>query len=207
MARKAARRATRRALRWRRVRALLAGGAVLGVGASATLAAWNDVEHGSATFTAGTFGIVGSTDGEGFAEHATADAPAMLNFQVAPTAMTPGATTYALFSVRTTASSVAGTVELAADAANGAGLGQYLTYGVRTVSSTTCDAAAFAGSSSDVVASGSVLTTGGAGARSLDAGGGSTVHYCFAVTLRADAPNAAQGAAVSPAWQFTATAS
>ncbi|UWF76726.1 MULTISPECIES: SipW-dependent-type signal peptide-containing protein [Microbacterium] len=48
-----------RRLRFRRIQALLAGGLVLGVGAAATLAAWNDTEHGSATFTAGRLGRLG----------------------------------------------------------------------------------------------------------------------------------------------------
>lgn len=194
-------------LRSRRVRALLAGGAVMGLGASATLAAWNDAEHGSASFTAGTFGIVGSTEGEGFADHATSDESAVLDFQAAPTAMTPGTTTYALFSVRTSEASVAGSVQLSADTGNDAGLGQYLTYGVREVASPTCDQAAFDASSSDVVSPGSALTAGGGGAQSLAADGGSTVHYCFAVTMREDAPNAAQGTTVVPAWRFEATSS
>ena len=76
-------------LRLRRIRAILAGGLVLGVGAAATLAAWNDSEYGAATFTAGRFDIVGSTDGTTFASHATSGAAATLSFVVAPSAMSP----------------------------------------------------------------------------------------------------------------------
>lgn len=208
MTRKAARSVRRRTLPWRRLRAVLAGGLVLGIGAAATLAAWNDAEHTTATLTAGTFGIVGATDGTTFTEHASAGSAAVLNFQVAPTAMTPGMTTYALFSVRTVDPSVAGTVLLTATDANAtAGLGAYLTYGVRTVSGAQCDATTFDASTATVVAPGSALGVDAASSQSLAANGGSTVHYCFAVTLPSTAPNAAQGASVTPTWQFTATSS
>lgn len=99
----------RRQLRSRRLRAVLAGGLVLGIGVAATLAAWNDSEYGSASFTAGRFDIVGAVDGSTFSSHATTGAAATLNFQLAPTAMAPGNATYALFSVKTANPSVAGT--------------------------------------------------------------------------------------------------
>lgn len=47
----------------RRLRALAAGGAVLGIGATMTLAAWSDVEIFEGTFQAGSFGLEGSADG------------------------------------------------------------------------------------------------------------------------------------------------
>jgi len=53
----------------RKVRAVLAGGLVLGVGAAVTLAAWNDSEFATGTFTAGTFNLEGSTDGTTFTDH------------------------------------------------------------------------------------------------------------------------------------------
>lgn len=199
------RRASRR-LALRRLRAVLASGLVLGIGAAGTLAAWNDSEHGSATFTAGRFGIVGATDGATFSEHATAASPAVLSFQVPPTAMAPGTTTYALFSVRTLNPSVAGTVTLSAASANSTGLGQYLTYGVRTISGTACNATSFS-SGTVLVASGSPLTTGSASALALQANAGSQVNYCFAVTLPATAPNAAQGQTLTARWEFAATSS
>lgn len=193
--------------RWRRARALLASGLVLGVGATVTLAAWNDSEHTAATFTSGEFGIVGATDGVNFTEHPAADSAAALSFQAPPTAMAPGTTTYALFSVRTLNPSVAGTVELAADGANAGGLGEYLTYGVRTVTGTTCDASTFEGSSSVVVASGSALTAAATGPQSLTADAASAVNYCFAVTLPMSAPNAAQGLTLTAGWEFVGTSS
>ncbi len=56
---------------------------------------------------------------------------ATLNFQLVPTAMAPGNSTYALFSVKTANPSVAGTVQLIAGTPTGTGLAAHLTYGVR----------------------------------------------------------------------------
>ena len=44
-----------------RVRAVLAGALVLGVGASVTLASWSDSEYAAGTFTASTFRLESST--------------------------------------------------------------------------------------------------------------------------------------------------
>ncbi|MBH0007836.1 hypothetical protein I6E58_00625 [Salinibacterium sp. SWN1162] len=78
---------------------MLAGGLVLGVGAAITLAAWNDSEFAQGTFSAGTFNLVGSTDGTTFAEHAAVGTPATLAFTVSPTQLSPGDIVYAPFAV------------------------------------------------------------------------------------------------------------
>ena len=182
------------------MRTVLAGGLVLGIGTAATVAAWTDEEHVSTTLTAGTFSIVGSTDGTTFTEHATAPG-ATLAFTVTPTAMLPGTVVYAPYSVKTAATSVAGTVQLAADAANGQGLGAFLTYGVTAIAGTTCSAATFA-SGTSVVPPGAVPTVGAAGTQSVAAAGASVAHYCFAVTLPSATSNAAQGTTVTLYWIF-----
>ena len=196
----------KRRLRSRRLRAVLAGGLVLGVGAAVTLAAWNDSEYGSASFTAGRFDIVGAIDGATFSSHATAGAAAALNFQLAPTAMAPGNATYALFSVKTANPSVAGTLQLTAGTPGGTGLATYLTYGVRTISGTTCNATTYAAGTA-VVADGSALTANGATTQAVTANGAAQVNYCFAVTLPTTAPNAAQGLTMSQTWQIQGTSS
>ena len=196
----------RRRLRSRRWRAVLAGGLVLGVGAAVTLAAWNDSEYGSASFTAGKFDIVGAVDGATFSSHATAGAAATLNFQLAPTAMAPGNVTYALFSVKTANPSVAGTLQLTAGTPGGTGLATYLTYGVRTISGTTCNATTYPAGTA-VVADGSALTANGATTQVVTANGGAQVNYCIAVTLPTTAPNAAQGLTMSQTWQILGTSS
>ena len=206
-------------LRSRRIRALLAGGLVLGVGAAMTLAAWNDSEYGTATFTAGRFDIVGATDGATFSSHATAGAAAALSFTVAPTAMVPGTTTYALFSVKTANPSAAGTLQLTAGTPGGTGLASYLTYGVRLVPtaatpSLSCTAATYAAASAStsvVVADGSALTVSGAPTttvpQAVTANGGTQLNYCVAVTLPTTAANGAQGLTMTQTWQIQGTSS
>ncbi|MCT1478159.1 SipW-dependent-type signal peptide-containing protein [Microbacterium sp. p3-SID336] len=196
----------RRRIRSRRVRAVLAGGLVLGIGATATLAAWNDSEFGTATFTAGRFDIVGAADGATFASHATTGAAAVLNFQLPPTAMAPGTTTYALFSVRTANPSVAGVLQLTAGTPGGTGLAAYLTYGVRTIAGTARSASTYPAGTA-VVADGSALTTSGATTQAVAANGGTQVNYCVAVTLPTTAPNAAQGLTMTQTWQIQGTSS
>ncbi|SDS18489.1 SipW-dependent-type signal peptide-containing protein [Microbacterium paraoxydans] len=193
-------------MRSRRIRAILAGGLVLGVGATATLAAWNDSEHGAATFTAGRFDIVGATDGTTFSSHATAGTAAALNFQLPPTAMAPGTTTYALFSVRTASPSVAGVLQLTPGTPGGTGLATYLTYGVRTITGTSCTAATYPAGTA-VVPDGSTLTTAGTTTQAVAANGAAQVNYCFAVTLPTAAGNGAQGLTMTQTWQIQGTSS
>ncbi|MCK2037657.1 SipW-dependent-type signal peptide-containing protein [Microbacterium sp. SSW1-49] len=193
-------------IRSRRIRAVLAGGLVLGIGAGATLAAWNDSEYGSATFTAGRFDIVGAADGSTFASHATAGAPASLTFAATPSSMVPGATTYALFSVKTASPSVAGNLQWNAVTPSATGLAVYLRYGVRTIpAATACTSTSYAAGTS-VVPDLSVLATNGTATQAISANGGSTVNYCIAVTLQAAADNTVQGASTTLTWQVLGTA-
>ncbi|MFD5598994.1 SipW-dependent-type signal peptide-containing protein [Leucobacter sp. NPDC058333] len=197
--------------RWfTKARAVLAGALVLGVGGSLTLAAWTDTETAQATFTASTFGIIGSVDnGATYAEHPST-APAALSFVVAPTAMSPGTTTYSKFLVRTTdATNVTGTASLSAattTTSTATNLGGFLTYGVRVIAAgATCDSTSFAASTTILVANGSALTVAGTGTSPLAAAGASPVAYCFAVTLPAGTANAAQGMNTTATWTVTGT--
>lgn len=193
-------------LRSRRIRAVLAGGLVLGVGATMTLAAWNDSEYATATFTAGRFDIVGAADGATFSSHATTGTAAALTFVAAPTAMAPGTTTYALYSVKTANPSIAGTLQWSAGTPGGTGLATYLTYGVRTISGTACNSSTYPGGTA-VVADGSALAANGATTQTVSANGGSQINYCVAVTLPLTAPNAAQSLTMSQTWQVLGTSS
>ena len=190
----------------RRVRAVLAGGLVLGIGASATLAAWNDSEYGSATFTAGRFDIVGAADGTTFTSHATTGTAAALTFAATPSLMVPGATTYALFNVKTADPSVAGNLQWNAVSPATTGLAVYLRYGVRTIpAATACNSTTYAAGTS-VVPDISALATNGTATQAVSANGGSTVNYCIAVTLQAAADNTVQGASTTLTWQVLGTA-
>ncbi|WP_341955096.1 SipW-dependent-type signal peptide-containing protein [Microbacterium sp. LWH13-1.2] len=192
-------------LRSRRIRALLAGGLVFGVGATMTLAAWNDSEYGSATFTAGRFDIVGATDGTTFSSHPVGT-PATLSFSTPFNAMAPGNTVYALFSVRTANPSVAGTLQLSVTSTAGTGLGTYLRYGVRSIAGTTCNGTTYSAGTA-VVPDNSTMATGGTGTQAVAANGGTTVNYCIAVTLPATADNGAQGLTAIQTWQVAGTSS
>jgi len=184
---------------------------VLGVGATVTLASWNDGEYAKGTFTAGTFDVVGSINGTTFASHATAGTAVALGF--APTAdaaaLSPGKTVYALFSVKTANPSVAGTVKLTASTYAAGTLADYLTYGVKTVTAAQCASAtdyAAAGSVA-VVADGSALSTSATTSQTLTANGANQVNYCFAITMPAATGNAAQALALTQTWQFAGTSS
>ena len=203
----------RGASRFTRLRAILAGALVLGVGASVTLASWNDSEVSTATLTAGRFDVVGATDGVTFSQHAASSAAA-LNFALPVSGLAPGMTVYSLFSVKTTNPSVAGTVALAASAANntsGTGLGASLTYGVKSIAKgEACTSTSYgASSASVVVVSGSLLTASQAAGASLplSANGVDQINYCFAVTMLNNADNSAQGKTTAPIWTFSAVSS
>lgn len=193
--------------RWLRARAVLAAGLVLGVGATVTLAAWNDSEYASGTLTAGTFGIVGSTDGTTFTDHA-ATPGATISFTLPAGAMIPGSVVYGRFVVKTAPNSVVGSLTLTptSPVTGPTNLGQFLTYGAKILpTGTACTAATYAASAAVSVAAGSLLTVGDATPRPLSANGASDVNYCFAVTLPIGVDNAAQGKTVLASWQFTAS--
>lgn len=193
----------RPALRLTRTRALLAGGLVLGVGATMTLATWSDTEYAAVTFTAGTFSLVGSPDGTTFSEHPEAPG-ASLDFTLSPTALVPGTTVYALYSVKTAATSVAGTATLTGDPTNSDGFRTYLSYGVTAIAGTSCSSATHS-AGTEVVPAGSALTVGAAGGLAVSAVGASVINYCLAVTLKTDAPSNMQGEQLSLLWSVVGT--
>lgn len=83
-----------------KIRAVLAGGLVLGIGAAVTLAAWNDSEFAQGTFTAGTFNLEGSTDGAAYSSNADPASPKQLAFTTSTANMSPGDVVSAPFAVR-----------------------------------------------------------------------------------------------------------
>jgi len=187
----------------RRVRALLAGGLVLGVGAAVTLAAWNDSEFAQGTFTAGSFNLEGSTDGTSFAEHADAATPATLGFTVDPTNLSPGDSVTAPFAVRLdAATSTAADLVISASPATGSILPN-LTYRLDKTLAFGCDLTdAYtlvpAGTAIDTVPGSAAiaLADGAAGAA------GTAAFFCFTVTAGAGLEQAQTGTAT---WQFAAT--
>ncbi|UWF76725.1 MULTISPECIES: SipW-dependent-type signal peptide-containing protein [Microbacterium] len=199
--------------RRRKVLAVLAGGLVLGVGAAVTLAAWNDSEFATGTFTAGSFNLEGSTTGRfnaSYGDHNVdnGDAAASLVFQLPETAaaMSPGDVVYAPFWVRLdeTTTNDATLVPDGTTAGTG-GNEANLSYTVRAIApAATCDATA----AGTLIASGSTLSAQtGATSVPLTKGAaagapGTAVQLCFAVTA---GEGITQGASATATWKFTAT--
>jgi len=181
--------------RYLRLRAVLAGGLVLGVGAALTVAAWTDHEHATGTFQAGVFGIEGRTAASLWGEHPSGELAASLEFNAG--AMHPGSLQYAYLDVRRTeASTMPGTVSLTSSAGSGA-LVPYLDYRVAVVAEgTACDASTASG---DYLSADGLPVTGATGVLATDA----AVRYCFEVRLDPGTPNAMQGTTGSISWGIT----
>lgn len=183
-----------------KLRALLIGGLVLGIGSTLTLAAWTDSEHAKGSFGTSTFGIEGSANGASFTKHASAGSAATMSF--AATGLSPGSIVHAPFDVRTTAAStVAGQVRLASAEISGEpAVTDYLSYRVAPVpTSTSCDLASYTGTA---VSPGSVFPLS---EETVEAHSGNTIRYCFEVKMSSGTPSTAQGKTGSVAWKFAAT--
>ena len=188
--------------------AVLAGGLVLGVGAAVTLAAWNDAEFATNTFTAGSFNLQGSTDGTTYADHA-ATPGAGLTFSANFDNLTPNDIVYAPYWLqldKTTSSNA--TVTPALDSATGLNVAN-ISYKVYTIGSATSCAAGVE-SSGTLVLSGTALSLGtGATTFPLSKGtppstAGAAQKLCFVVTAGTQAV-LQQGASATAVWKFTAT--
>ena len=190
--------------RGRKIRALLAGGLVLGVGAAVTLAAWTDQEWATGEFGAGSFNVQGSTDGTEFTDHTSADGAADLAFELpAAENLSPGDTVAAPFMLRLDeATSYGATVELT-DATGAGANAANLTYGIVSVTGECTDTA----TGTEIVPAGTSLDeiTGAVGF-DLAAGAGDAVGdevtLCFQVTA---GEGLEQGETGTATWGFTAT--
>lgn len=186
-------------IRSKRVRAILAGGLVLGVGAAITLAAWNDSEFVSGLFGSGTFDIEGSTDGAAFAQHPTAGSAATVTFELNADNLSPDEPVYAGFAVQLSAATTsAASVDISASSA--APIASSLTYSLVTTTSWGCDAAAFA-AGTPVVTDAATTASTAADIFTLDAVT-APVYLCFQVT--ADDTLAQGTAPGSVLWEFLA---
>ena len=199
----------RRQLRGRRIKAILAGGLVFGVGATATVAAWTDSETADGSFNAGTFDIELSIDGEWTTTNE-------MTFDTAP--MFPGSKVYAPVFVRTSPDTTIGgdlTVK-----GNGIGspnaMANALVYRAVTRTITPEEVEGFTCASGSFSASATYAFGGASGAvglkfpitsanePTLEAVGGSVQAYCFEVSLPNDASSDAQGLSASHTWTFDA---
>ena len=206
---------TRRPVPLLRVRALLAGGLVLGIGAAVTSAAWNDSEFATATITTSTFNTESSVGGTAYTDN-VASPGTTVTLPVG--AFSPGVTGYLPVLIRTKATSIAGTVVLNGAVFTGTDATLLSTAFVYRVVRTTatCDATAFTGSPTWVVGTSTAsaapaLTVGQNGgvtnvvAAGAPAAPGAATGFCFEVTLPSAAASTLQGKTASATWQFVAT--
>lgn len=200
-----------------RVRAVLAGALVLGVGATMTLAAWTDNEYSQGSFSASVFNTESSVDlGTNWADNITSPG-ATMTFSSA--GMSPNTFRYGSVWIRTKPASDSGTLALGAPTivdtpATAPTLSSVLLYRVVTTNLTTaCTSAMFAAGSTYLVGSFSAsvaLTSAGSATAAIGAAAsaslpGTPTRLCFEVTLPSTAPNGVQGKATNAIWLVTAT--
>ncbi|WP_431727083.1 SipW-dependent-type signal peptide-containing protein [Verrucosispora sp. TAA-831] len=190
----------------RKLKAILAGGLALGLGATITLAAWNDSEYATGTFTAGSFSMEGSTDGTTYAEHPTAGTAAALAFSTGFDNMSPDDVVAAPFAVRLTAATTYDATVTVASATPAPPAFVGLTYGIATVP-TFGDCAPTPTTPTWIVPEGTALdSVTGALSFNLTQGTppttpGAPVFLCFVVTAGS---GLVQGTSVTETWQLLA---
>ncbi|GAA2977916.1 putative ribosomally synthesized peptide with SipW-like signal peptide [Microbacterium terrae] len=207
------RRSARRRTRLRRAAALLAAGAVLGIGSIATIAAWTDGENATGTFGSSVFDTESQSAGSpAYASRPTAPG-ASLTFSA--TAMSPGTSYYAWVNVRTTpASTVGGSVTLTSATATGA-LAPALQYRMvrlaSTASSSNCVAGAFAGTPVFVAGGSSaysaVTTVPASPVANPIGAAGAELGFCVEVRVAPGSASSYQGQTATVTWAFTSTSS
>lgn len=197
-----------------RIRALLAGGVVLGVGAAVTLAAWNDSEFAKGSFAAGSFNLEGSLDNSTYAEHDTSGGAAVVFDSTTYSGnISPGDVLYKPFWVRldqATTSDATMVLTATAPAPTTGDNSPYLSYDIYELApGDTCNAAT-AGSATAVWSGATLdarpatpatvsLTKGTPGTTP-----GTAVQLCFKVTAGPEG-SFQQAATASTVWEFKAT--
>ena len=179
--------------------AILAAGSVLGVGAIATLAAWNDSEFATGDFATGQFDLEGSTDGATFSSSPTSPGKT-LAFTLDSDLLAPDSTVYAPFAVQLSADSDYSADVTLTSVGSGA-LASGLTYSVYDVGTfgATCSAAAPpAGTALDADAP----ATSPATAAFALAAAEDPVNLCFVVTAGSAVT---QNTTATITWEFVGT--
>lgn len=188
---------------FRRVRALLAGGLVLGVGATMTIAAWTDQELATTTVSAGTFSIVSRSDQGAFASHGPTET--VLTVPLDATGLYPGIKKAAYVQVQASGT-LPGTVSLSGvtvtNNANGVPTGADLAL-QNAIKVGVAVVAAPANCTTAITAGTALNTVPALAAQTLTVSPLNTITYCIVLDLPADASGAAQGGTVKPTWTFT----
>src|SRR5690625_6765469 len=219
----------------RKVAAIAAGIVVIGLGATYTLATWNDSEWvwggagGDPGVGTSSFNVQQDASAPyavtGYLGNFEANPGDVLTFSAGALELSPGDSVYAPVALRTEAGSEAGDVILqGAVAASGITVNDddnYLWNAVRvsvytaggTTPPGTCDADFDVSDWGAALVSDVALGTVASSAQSLAANAGSTQHYCFQISLP-ETPtgdftdvNDLQGLTIAPAWEFAAESS
>ena len=179
--------------------ALIAGGAVLGVGAAITLAAFNDSEFVTGDFGAGTFDIEGSLDGTTFSDDPAAPGKT-LTFALDADELAPDDVVYAPFAVRLSPDSTL-QADVTIENTIGGAIGDDLTYSLYSEAAfgTTCSAAT-PPAGDELVADRAADAAGTVDVFDF-ADAGDVVNLCFVVTAGA----IAQGEDGTITWEFAGT--
>jgi predicted ribosomally synthesized peptide with SipW-like signal peptide len=198
-----------------RVRAVLAGALVLGVGTTVTLASWTDTEYTQASFSASRFDTQSSVDNATWADN-TAAPGATIAFTGA--GMSPNTHRYGYMLIRTKPNSVAGTLTFAVPTVTNGGtdtapfLGTALQYRAVAITAAGCSSTTFTSGSPTYVVGGPAayvsLATAGPTSVPLPAAtalAGAPAGYCIDVLLPAGADSALQGKSATVTWRVTAT--
>lgn len=203
--------------RSRKRRSLLAGGAVLGLGAAATLAAWSDDVWVLSSFTTSPFSVEAAVDPDGDDWQKFIDSPGGgLAFELRTSGMLPGDSAYAPLNLRVARGVSSGLVTLADTptlgdpSGNNANLFNTLVLSLYAVEPGDCNADGTA--SGDIIGEfeDATLPYGiGADLVTLPSPGeqpyGHEVGICFKVTLPVDAgPGVAGGSADDLVWNLKA---
>jgi predicted ribosomally synthesized peptide with SipW-like signal peptide len=183
---------------------VLAGGLVLGIGLTMTLAAWTDQEVASTTVQAGTFSLVSQTRDSALGSH-PADSAASLGLDA--TGVKPGAPRPGWIQLRTsgtlggtvTLTGVTATAPAAADQALLSGLSARV---FAVAQPTDCTTTTTGGTS---LALTTIPTSAQLPPLAVQGNGANVVTYCVVLTLSPDASTSAQGGTVTPTWTFTGT--
>lgn len=185
----------------RKIRAILAGGLVLGVGAVLTMAAWNSSDFAAGVFGTGAFVLEGSTNGTAFANHEEAS-PAALSFGMEAANLSPGESVSAPYALHLNGTTTYdATVSMSTTF--GAGL-DGLSYKVYSTAAFGCTEA----STGDLVASTPLVSGADVATFDLFKGSGGTAgvaqNLCFVVTA-GDEADLSEGATSTAVWEFAGT--
>jgi predicted ribosomally synthesized peptide with SipW-like signal peptide len=211
-----------------KVRAILASGLVLGIGAAFTLAAWTDNEwvfgqsdNGGGPGTK-TYHLQQNTwtGAGGTASWSDQDTPpgGALTFSVDADDLVPGSTVYAPMQLRAAAGSealVASLTEALQSTPTDPVTNSSVLYGAlryeakQGVDKASCNAAGFGGAGSNIIPAGSPLATISGVGITLPPGDnvtdGAPADICFALTLPSSAASSLQGLKTVPLWKFTSS--